>query len=88
MLVLCSTPLLIDENLQLRIDCSVSFYADDMLLQQLVATTEDAVEFQNNINAVHKWSVKLKMPFRYFGCVTEAIQSLASEAEIINRHTS
>ena len=40
-------------ELPLRVDCSVSLYADDTLLYQPVDTIDDAVQFQNNIYAVH-----------------------------------
>ena len=41
----------------MRVDCSVSLDADDTLLYQPVDTIDDAVQFQNNIDGVHKWSV-------------------------------
>ena len=50
-------------DLPLRVDCSVSLYADDTLLYQPVDTIDEAVQFQSNIDAVHKWSVDCKMPF-------------------------
>ena len=50
-------------DLPLRVDCNVSLYADDTLLYQPVDTIDDAVQFQNNIDAVQKWSVDWKMPF-------------------------
>ena len=50
-------------DLPLRVDCSVSLYADDTLLYQPVDTIDNAVKFQNNIDAVHIWSVDWKIPF-------------------------
>ena len=47
----------------LRLDCSVSIYADNTLLYLPVDMTDDAVQFQNNIDAVHKLSVDWKIPF-------------------------
>ena len=41
----------------------VSLCADDTLLYQPVDTIDDAVQFQKNIDAIHKWSVDWKMPF-------------------------
>ena len=55
-------------DLPLRVDCSVSFFAGDTLLYQLVDPIEDAVQFQNNINVAHKWSVDWKMPFNDKKC--------------------
>ena len=52
----------------LRVDCSVSLYADDTLLYQPVDTIEDAVQFQHNINAIQQYSVDWKMPFNDKKC--------------------
>ena len=54
--------------LPLRVNCSGSLYADDKLLYQPVYTIEDDVRFQNNFDAVHKWSVDWKMPFNDKKC--------------------
>ena len=56
--VLHSTLFLININdLLLKVDNSISLYSDNILLFQPVDRIEDPVQFQNNINAVHKWSV-------------------------------
>ena len=41
-------------DLSLRVDCSVNLYADYTLLYQPVDTIDEAVQFQSNIDAVHK----------------------------------
>ena len=43
-----------NDDLPLRVDCSVSLYADDTLLYQSVDMIDNAVQFQNNIDAIHK----------------------------------
>ena len=58
-----------------------------MLLQQPVVTTENAVEFQNNINAVHKWSVNLKMPFSDKKCKVTGFRSRNNEPAYKLRET-
>ena len=55
-------------DLTLRVDCSVTLYADNTVLYQLVDTIEDAVQFQNNIDAVHKLSIDWKMLFNDKKC--------------------
>ena len=45
------------------------------MLYQPVDTIEDAVKFQNKINAVHKWSVDLKMLFDDKKCKSIAFGS-------------
>ena len=62
-------------DLPLRVDCSVSLYADDTLLYQPVDTIDEAVQFQSNIDAVHKWSVDWKMPFNDKKCKVIAFGS-------------
>jgi len=44
-------------DLPLKLNYSVSLYANDTLLYQAVDTKEDALRFQGNIIATHKWSV-------------------------------
>lgn len=55
-------------DLPTMVNCSISLYADDTLLYQQVTTDEDAARFQNNIDAVHRWSVEWKMQFNESKC--------------------
>jgi len=50
------------DDFPLKLNCIVSLYADITLVDQAVDTKEDAVRFQDNINAIHKCSVDWKMP--------------------------
>ena len=62
-------------DLPLRVDCSVSLYADDTLLHQPADKIDNAVQFQNNIDAVHIWSVDWKIPFIDKKCKVIALGS-------------
>ena len=42
--------------------CHVSLYADDTLLYQIDRSSNDATVFQENIDAVYKWSIEWRMP--------------------------
>ena len=66
------------KDLTLGVDCSVSLYADDTLLHQPADKIDNAVQFQNNIDAVHIWSVDWKMPFNDKKCKVKIINPHAS----------
>ena len=57
------------DDLPDMLSCKVSIYADDTLLYQTVNCPEDAVVFQENINAVYKWARLWKMPFNDIKCL-------------------
>jgi len=50
------------------ITCKVSLYADDTLIYAAVNSNEGKQLFQTNIDALHKWSMKWKMPFTTEKC--------------------
>jgi len=50
------------------ITCKVSLYADETLIYSAADSNEDKQLFQTNIDALHKWSMKWKMPFNTKKC--------------------
>ena len=50
-------------NLSQAVSCNVTLYADDTLLYSEVNSNQEKQLFQMNINALHDWSTKWKMPF-------------------------
>ena len=50
-------------DLSRAVSCNVSLYADDTLLYYDVNSKQEKQLFQMNINALHNWSTKWKMPF-------------------------
>jgi hypothetical protein len=50
------------------VTCGVSLYADDTLLYSEVNNNEDKHRFQMNIDALHGWSTRWKMPFNTDKC--------------------
>ena len=50
------------------VDCSVSMYADDTLVYQVVNNLTEQVRFQQNIMALETWSQEWEMPFNLKKC--------------------
>ena len=55
-------------DLPQAVSCNVSLYADDTLLYSEVNSNQEKQLFQMNINALHDWSTKWKMPFNTNKC--------------------
>ena len=55
-------------DLPLAVSCNVSLYADGTLLYSEVNSNQEKQFFQMNINALHDWSTKWKMPFNTNKC--------------------
>ena len=70
-------------DLPLRVDCSVSLYADNPLPYQPLDTNEDTVKFQNNIDTLHKWLVDWKTPLNDKKC-----KAIAFGSQNYDPHTS
>ena len=49
-------------DLPWAVSSNVSLYADDTLLYSKVSSNQEKQLFQMNINALHDWSTKWKMP--------------------------
>ena len=56
------------KDLPKSVTCNVSLYADDTLIYSVVQNSEDEKSFQSNINSLHDWSVRWKMPFNTTKC--------------------
>ena len=58
-------------DLPMRVDCSIILYADYTLLYQPVDTIDNALQFQNNVDAIHKWLVDWKIPLDDKKCIID-----------------
>jgi hypothetical protein len=50
------------------VTCNVSLYADDTLLYSVVRNDDDEKKFQDDIDSLHDWSERWKMPFNTTKC--------------------
>ena len=55
-------------DLPQAVSCNVSLYADDTLLYSEINSNQEKQLFQMNINALHDWPTKWKMPFNTNKC--------------------
>ena len=51
-------------SLQLSEGTKLSLYADDMLLYKTISSDTDYVELQQDIDAIHQWSINNLMKFK------------------------
>ena len=55
-------------DLPLSVSSNVSLYADDTLMYSIVSNAEEERKFQSDIDSLHEWSNKWKMPFNVSKC--------------------
>ena len=65
-------------DLPQSVTCHASLYADDTLIYSEVNSIQDEHIFQTNINALHEWSAKWKMPFNTDKCEVIVFSKVSS----------